>query len=853
MALLPCVLTLLSASPVATESIPNDTPVHLGISLRFTHLDELNALRQAQQDPRSPDFRRWLTPQQFGERFGQPVAIYEEVTRWLKRGGLEVTLFPNRLFVEARGSAAQVEALLGAQLAPVEGEAFSVHQLLSPVRLPERLASVVLNISGLDTRIRFKHHIAMPSGRGSLGPQDLRRFYGLQPLLDQGYVGQGQKLVVLSTATPVGKGPSPVAINYFFQNISNATAPYIERVLPNPQKDVDNQSGANLEFELDVQMQSVGAPGADSITLLVAPASEVFTTGANDIVNNLPGTTAISISLGLCEQGQQQNDQLTGGNEIAALRQSIIQGVTQGQTWSAASGDNGANDCRNGMTVAVDFPSSIPEMVAAGGSSIPSPAFNASNAISLYQQEVTWNDGAQGGAAGGGRSIVFATPAYQASLFPTGTGRSVPDIALISGLPAVAVASALPPGLLGPVEGTSVASPLSAGFFALIASRVGCRLGDIHVPLYALGSAQQDGGTAVFHDITSGNLTVGNVTGPAAGPGYDSATGWGSLNVAAIAAAWPACPALPDGGVVGAPPPGPIYSQCGFMACDGGCTTLPQGPSTCSPACNVTTGAGCSSGTVCSNETVYASGNTGSCVPGCLTQADCSAQPGTVCSSCAQMCVPAGNANGQIGTPCSSDSQCPSQSYCSTSRTFGATGYCTQDCSLGVPAGSACSCPTGSVCGKIGRGFATYVCLASCSVVGQSCGRSGYTCQPQNTGGPVCMPNCTITLRNGQMIDSCTSIGTSKACDVASGVCGGRADAGTGDAGNNDAGATVDAGAAPDAGPTFAADITLPAASNELGAELRGCGCAAIDAPLWAGALALLLGRRRSRRPTAQT
>lgn len=843
---------VLAAPPMATESIPNDTPVQLGISLHFTHVDELDALRAGQLDPRSPDFRRWLTPQEFGARFGQPAALYEELMAALRQAGLEVTAYPSRVFIEAHGKAAQVEALLRAQLAPVEGESFAVHQLVGKLQPPAQLAPLLLNISGLDTRIRFSHHLQMPGNMpASFGPQDLRRFYGLQPLLDQGYVGQGQKTVVLSTALPPGKGVSTMAVNYFFQSISDATAPFLQRVLPNPANDFDNQSGGNLEFELDLMMQSVGAPGADSITLEVPPASQVFTLGANDIVNNLSTATSVSISLGLCEQGEQQNDLQTGQNEIGALRNAVIQGTTEGQTWSAASGDNGANDCRNGTTVAVDFPSSIPEMVAAGGSALPTPTWDSSLAVAAYQQEVTWNDGAQGGAAGGGRSVLFPIPAYQTALALGGTGRSVPDISLMSGRPGVAVASALPPGQLGPVEGTSVASPLSAGFFALIASRVGCRLGDVHSALYALGIAQRDGGSAVFHDITSGNLTVGSVVGPSAGPGYDSATGWGALNVAVAAAAWPACPPLPDGGTsVADAGLLVVYTQCGFLNCDGGCTTLNEGPSTCSPSCNSAVAGTCPSGSVCSTETVYTSGTTGSCVPGCLTQGDCVAQPGTVCSSCAQVCVPAGSATAQIGDGCTASSQCPSGSYCSTTRTFGASGYCTVDCAPGVPAGSACACPGTSVCGRIGRTFASYVCLATCANVGQDCGRTGYTCQPQTNGTKVCMPLCTIVTRNGQMFDSCVSIGTTKTCDLASGICGGPVpipDAGTPDAGAPDAGPSNPDAGQPDPDAGTPEPILTPALASDLGPALTGCGCGAIDGPLWAGALALLLARRRSR------
>src|SRR5205814_6173930 len=127
-----------------------------------------------------------------------------------------------------------------------------------------------------------------------------------------------------STALPPGQGVSPVAINYFFQNISDARAQFVQRIIANPSGDYDTQRGSFVEFELDTEMQSVGAPGADSITLVVSPASQVFTVGANDIANNMPTVTAVSISLGICEDLQTEINLQTGFNEFTALRNAVI-------------------------------------------------------------------------------------------------------------------------------------------------------------------------------------------------------------------------------------------------------------------------------------------------------------------------------------------------------------------------------------------------------------------------------------------------------------------------------------------------------------------------------------------------
>ncbi|MBK7860457.1 MAG: hypothetical protein IPJ65_17955 [Archangiaceae bacterium] len=833
----PLWLVVFAASPAA-PSIPQDTPVQLGISFKLTHAEEMNALRRAQLDPRSPDFRRWLTPREFGERFGQSAAFYAQATEWLRGAGFTVTPMPSRAFAIATGTAEQTERLLGLQLLPVEGEAPAVHVPSGPLKLPTWLQGVVLHISGLDTRVRYRHHLRTSANTITLGPQDLRRVYGLKPLLDQGWVGQGQTTVVLSTALPPTSDVDPANIEYFLRNVSDVRTPYVKNVLSNPQQDFDRQAGGSSEFELDVQMQSVGNVNGSRIILEVAPASAVFAVGAADIANNIPYATSVSISLGLCEANEQQNDRITGMDGIGAMRNVVIQGTMEGQTWSAASGDTGADDCRNRSGPATDFPSTIPEMIATGGSMIAAPQWNANGAMLSYQQETTWNNGQFGGAGGGGLSSLFMRPSYQLGLGLPGTFRMSPDIALMSGPPAVANDSTVP-GQLTPVQGTSVASPLSAGFFALIASRLGCRLGDVHQALYELGARQTDGGTAVFHDITTGNLTSNGVTGPSAGPGYDMATGWGSLDVAAIAAALPACPSRPDGGTFPNPQDaGAPFDQCTFIACDGGttCRTLADGPSGCVTACSLTSSpSGCNPGTVCSSETIF-SGAGGVCVPGCLMDTDCTASPGTVCSACVQECIPAGSPTAHVGSGCVNDSQCPNGTFCSGTRSLltnmGSTGYCTIPCVPGASSSNSCSCPADSKCATIGR-FPQSLCLQTCANPGDGCGRTGLICQPQNTGAPVCLPNCTVVVRNGQMVDSCTTIGTRFACDVDSGVCGGPMLA------------PVDAGTMEmDSGVLPMDPYVVELADSSLGTPWSQCGCGASGAgPL--ALLLLLVARRR--------
>ena len=234
-------------------------------------------------------------------------------------------------------------------------------------------------------------------------------------------------------------------------------------------------------------------------------------------------------------------------------------------------------------------------------------------------------------------------------------------------------------------------------------------------------------------------LMLGVGAGGDAAVGYDSATGWGSPMVTAMAEAFPPCPVLVDGG---SPPPvpdaGPAYVACEVLGCDGGiaCTALPDGPSTCLIGCNAQGANTCPVGNVCTGDSLFSTSTSGECISGCEQDSDCALQPGTACSRCTRLCVPTGSATAQYGDECTNDSQCPNGAICNTSRTF-AGGYCTVACNPSVSSESACGCPAGTQCGSIGRTIKANLCLASCDVVGDLCARPGYYCQPQAHAGPA--------------------------------------------------------------------------------------------------------------------
>jgi subtilase family serine protease len=240
---------------------------------------------------------------------------------------------------------------------------------------------------------------------------------------------------------------------------------------------------------------------------------------------------------------------------IYALRSAYINANAHGVTVLAATGDEGDTDSANAAgTVtytypAVDWPASDPLVTAVGGTQLSLLASGQRT-----QPDVVWNDTTNYAfndvfdgttnpvptAAGGGKSAVFARPWYQDSVANVvGSHRGLPDISM----------SAACSGLVNTYDsfggepagwyvdcGTSEATPLFAGIVALADQEAGHSLGLINPALYAM-SAQHAPGLV---DVTQGNNTVSfwqngsyyKVWGYRAGPGYDLASGLGTVNAA---------------------------------------------------------------------------------------------------------------------------------------------------------------------------------------------------------------------------------------------------------------------------------------------------------------------------------
>jgi uncharacterized protein (TIGR03437 family) len=526
---------------------------------------DLQQLLGQQQDPASPNYHKWLTPEQYAARFGQPQTNIDKLTAWLSGNGLKVvTVARGRNEVTFEGGVRQVESAFGTEIHnySVNGEKHFANSTNPSV--PAALGGFIQAVHGLDdfrmkARAKFRPlakgaYTSGTSGYQSLAPDDIATQYDIKPLLNIGITGTNQKIAI------VGQSAINPADISSFRSFFNLPPLAPQLTLVPGSKNPGIVSGDENESDLDIEFAGAVARNA---TVIFVYSTDVVVSVQYAIDNNL--APVISMSYGACEM----DTGITGSEGLMALETLAQQGNLQGITWMASAGDSGAADCygdggrgNTDAVLAVDAPGSIPEVTSVGGTEL-NPGngtyFAASNdadhsSLFTYVPEITWNDSAIDGvpsASGGGASGYFAKPSWQTGTgVPADSARDVPDVAF------AASADNYPllfftDGQLSAVGGTSVAAPTFAGIVTLLNQYLTTNgfqsapgLGNINPRLYSLAASVP----GAFHDITIGNNIVSGCTGVRnctmgpvgynAGVGYDQATGLGSVDAYNMVTSW---------------------------------------------------------------------------------------------------------------------------------------------------------------------------------------------------------------------------------------------------------------------------------------------------------------------------
>ncbi len=572
--------------------------LHLTVTLKPRDPAALAAYAKAVSTPGSPSYHRYLTPHQFGRRFGATAAQLHKIRGAFARRGLPLGVASaGRLSIPLAADVGTLEQGLDVRLRRVRGR--SGQTVVAATRAPAIAAGAaagVQSIVGLDAsaapqplarRARRQGPLSLPLASGqstgtstpaagtstaatTAGPQpctqatdvggenggytdnQLATAYGFDGLYRAGDDGSGTTVAIYELQPD---NPSDIAA---FESCYGITTPvsYIS---------VDGGAGHGAgsdEAAFDIENLIGFAPGARVLVYqgpnaqTGAPGSGPYDTFA--AIVNQDRAQVVSVSWGGCE--------LQLGRANARAESTLFaQATVQGQSIVAADGDNGAQDCNsrsgpNYNRLSVDDPAAQPYVTGVGGTTL--------QGYSPEVYETAWNSkhdsagpSTMAGSTGGGVSSFWAMPPAQLhaakslgvlSALASGShcGRSrgycreVPDVSMNADPTngyvvywnggGTVAGAAVGWQVLG---GTSGAAPVWAALLALADSSPGCAGKPIGYADPALYGAASHAYAKDFHDVTQGNNDFGVITqGFSAKQGYDPATGLGTPNATPLVA-----------------------------------------------------------------------------------------------------------------------------------------------------------------------------------------------------------------------------------------------------------------------------------------------------------------------------
>jgi hypothetical protein len=578
----------------------------------------LDARALAASDPSSPGYGSWTSVVEEGRRLNATTSTIDQVVAWFAARGATVTVDPTRSYVEGDVAVAvAAEAFASSYVDLVLAEDPAALTIATPAVAPSELAP---GLEGLVDRIygavlmetassEDADSVGSPDGVGlpqafvpaaggdpvrsgtfsgcaeaeavtfdglpaGLAPGQLRSAYGLQDLFDAGWQGQGAHVAVVDSNDYLASDLEEYRLCF---GVGDATP-----VTRHVEGDVTFDDGdGSEETTLDLALLSAFAPHLDRLDwfgtattdsefevarlmfdMLVAPLDPARTGGeAPDLV---------SVSFGFCEPYVVQQDP-AASPMFDLLDQVLATAAAGGTTFVVASGDDGSSGCYRFMggaaqtAAAVEWPAASPWVLAVGGTNIALDPSNQLTSSGAWNERLYGVTTGQIGGGGGGVSTLFErSPWQQASGVPGGSARVVPDVA--------AFADSLPGHLLrfsgewGTVGGTSASTPLTAGSLAVLSGALAShgqpRLGYVPPLLYAIGDL---GDTGALYDIVIGSNDTNDIGVYATTPGFDLATGWGSLLYRPLTAAL-APPTVPLDGVALRAVPGPDDQSLEWVA-----------------------------------------------------------------------------------------------------------------------------------------------------------------------------------------------------------------------------------------------------------------------------------------------
>jgi hypothetical protein len=452
----------------------------------------LQTLLAAQQDPHSPNYHKWLTPEDFGKRFGVADADLQTVSGYLSARGMSVgRVYGNHMAIEVSATAGQIKSTFQTEIHTysVAGKTFYANN--SNPKIPSALHGVVSGFAALNN-----FRATGGSGAGAQGTLDgpthtIKPLYttGTSPNFTYG-ISPGDLDVIYDIPATTAQGNGGQNVNVGVIGDSDINVSYVNNyrsifgLSANPPVVVvdGNDPGVNDDAYIAYkQIELVGAVAPNATIYYYTSATTDYDTGLDFALIRAVTDNHVQVLV----LGFQSCETALGATGMFLVNQVTEEAAAQGMTVVAASGDTGAAGCEVPGTVgkattgyAVNGYASSPFVTAVGGTDFfygaltPATTYwNNTNSgtpsytsAKSYIPEQVWNDSyAPGGlgtsnsvngtsvelASGGGPStagsdgvaVAQGIPIYQSTyqtknpLIPTvsTTARIIPDISFFAG------------------------------------------------------------------------------------------------------------------------------------------------------------------------------------------------------------------------------------------------------------------------------------------------------------------------------------------------------------------------------------------------------------------------------------
>jgi subtilase family serine protease len=469
-----------------------------------------------------PNFRHFLTPAEFTERFGPTQRDYDAVVQYVQTHGLAVVGGSrDGMEVQAKGPVSAIESAFHVNMLtfqhPTENRIF-----YEPDREPTTDLGIQLwHVSGLDnfsiphplfvkksdyakahgiSPDKVVSHATTGSGPSAsfLGSDMRAAYYGATAL-----TGAGQNLGLFEFL-----GTDLADLNTYYANVHQTNTVPITLFSADGTSTscVDSRAGGrcdDTEQTLDMTQALGMAPGLANLTMYVGSSDTA-------IISSMTTHSPLPTTIG-CSWGWTPADPSTLDPYFQKM-------AAQGQNFFAASGDSSTWSRRNEA-----WPADDANIVSVGGTDLVT-----ASAGGAWKSETAWVD------SGGGISPDnIKIPSWQSQagvINSTNKGsttlRNGPDVSANANFTFYVCADQTT-CTANEFGGTSFAAPMWAGYIALVNQQLKTNgfspIGFLNPFLYSFGLGSSH--ATDFHDITSGKSgSFSAVTG------YDLVTGWGSPN-----------------------------------------------------------------------------------------------------------------------------------------------------------------------------------------------------------------------------------------------------------------------------------------------------------------------------------